>query len=179
MDDMFPYVQWFATRDTRTSLYHWALEFCGLDGTNFFRADDPVFRNAPEIECRCLIVPCSEFDAAQAGVKEAILWEKTGNPPKKPQFVKLHFDPWKLGLCCEFMGGPPYCEGHPGNSDEWPEEGQPSWIGIEHDGDAAVRFPCPKCGARGRAEYRHIGRKATCSRCKHSFRILVDRTVEG
>lgn len=38
--------------------------------------------------CRCLVIPLTVDDAAARGVKEAIRWRDTGEPPARPQFVK-------------------------------------------------------------------------------------------
>lgn len=86
----FPYVAWYATRDTRVRPDHRAMETAGLDGTNVFRADDPALLAVwPPAgwNCRCKVVLLTLEDAAARGVREAIAWLASGLPPARPQFV--------------------------------------------------------------------------------------------
>jgi len=88
--DAFPYVLYNAIHDGRVRPEHLALEHCGLNGTAVYRADDPVIRKhwPPwEWNCRCVCVFLSVRDAAARGVREAISWLRTGQPPDYPEYV--------------------------------------------------------------------------------------------
>jgi hypothetical protein len=50
--------------------------------TGFVVADSLLVSN-----CRCLLIPRTIEDAADAGVKEAKLWLRTGTPPARPAFT--------------------------------------------------------------------------------------------
>ncbi|HYH66843.1 MAG TPA: phage minor head protein [Urbifossiella sp.] len=89
--DEFPYLEYSATHDGRVRAEHLALEKMGLDGTAVYRRDDPIWqRFYPPWgwQCRCVVIPLSVEDAAARGVKEAIRWRDTGEPPRRPQWVK-------------------------------------------------------------------------------------------
>lgn len=89
--DEFPYLEYSATHDGRVRAEHLALEKMGLDGTPVYRRDDPVWRRFYPPwgwQCRCIVIPLSVEDAAARGVREAIRWRDTGEPPRRPQFVK-------------------------------------------------------------------------------------------
>lgn len=98
--DEFPYFQYHATLDSRVRIEHKAFEVhvdefegspWGLDGTNVYRSDDPVwdaFFPPWSWNCRCMVIPIPREAAAQAGVKEAIRWVETGMKPANPQYVK-------------------------------------------------------------------------------------------
>lgn len=86
----FPYLEWSATHDSRVRPDHLAMETAGLDGTGVYRADDPVWDWAyPPAgwNCRCVVIPTTVEQAAEAGVKEARLWLESGRPPAVPAFV--------------------------------------------------------------------------------------------
>jgi hypothetical protein len=54
--DAFPYRQYWATTDQRTRPEHRALERMGIQGTNIYRADDPVFRRfRPPWDFNCVL----------------------------------------------------------------------------------------------------------------------------
>lgn len=75
--DAFPYVMRSATRDARVREQHWAMESLGLNGTNIYRVDDPVwqkFRAPWSYNCRCRDTFFSVEQAAKKGVKEAEAW---------------------------------------------------------------------------------------------------------
>lgn len=77
VSDAFPYVVYSATMDARVRPEHWALESHGLDGTNFYRYDDPTFKKFMPpwgFQCRCRWTPQSVEQAAKKGVKEAEAW---------------------------------------------------------------------------------------------------------
>jgi SPP1 gp7 family putative phage head morphogenesis protein len=75
--DAFPYRQYWATTDQRVRKTHIALETLGLQGTNIYRADDPVwqkFRPPWEFNCRCSWNPVTVEQAARKGITEAQEW---------------------------------------------------------------------------------------------------------
>lgn len=75
--DGLPYRAYNATTDQRVREEHIALETLGLDGTNIYRADDPVwkiFRPPWSWNCRCDWSPVSVRQAARRGVTEAAEW---------------------------------------------------------------------------------------------------------
>lgn len=75
--DAFPYVAYYATHDARVRDEHAELEKLGLQGTNYYRIDDPTFikfRPPWSYNCRCAWVVQSVEQAANKGVKEAIEW---------------------------------------------------------------------------------------------------------
>lgn len=94
----FPYVAYYAVHDSRTGdrikglpgPTHLMMETLGIQGTNIYRADDPVILKfwAPwRWNCRCQCVLISIEDAAAAGVREAKDWMRTGRPPITPTWV--------------------------------------------------------------------------------------------
>jgi DNA-directed RNA polymerase subunit RPC12/RpoP len=93
----FPYLSFNPIHDDRTPETHLALEHFGLNGTNIFRRDDPFWRKfMPPLTdlCRCSVIALTIRSAAEKGVKEAQDWLKTGQPPKRPEWVKSpQFDP--------------------------------------------------------------------------------------
>ncbi len=94
--DEYPYLLYSATHDGRVRAEHLAMEKLGLDGTAVYRRDDPIwlkFYPPWGWQCRCVVIPLSVEDAAARGVKEAIRWVQTGEPPRRPQHVRpLPFD---------------------------------------------------------------------------------------
>lgn len=75
--DFFQYRAYFATSDERTRDAHRALEKLGLNGTNIYNKDDPVwqeFRAPWDYNCRCSWAPVTVRDAANRGVVEAQEW---------------------------------------------------------------------------------------------------------
>lgn len=88
--DEFPYLAYHAVHDSRVRPEHLALERHGLNGTNIYRRDDPIWeRFTPpwDYQCRCAIIPMTIEDAARAGVHEAQEWLRTGLPPSTPEWV--------------------------------------------------------------------------------------------
>jgi hypothetical protein len=86
----FPYVCWYATHDGRTRPDHLAMETAGIQRTNYYRCDDPALTPVwPPAgwNCRCVVVPMSLDQAADAGIEEAKRWRATGVPPDAPAFV--------------------------------------------------------------------------------------------
>lgn len=88
---LFPYVRWVAVHDGRVAVDHLAMETAGLDGTGVFRADDPLIRLAwppARYNCRCHVIILSVKAAAKLGVREAMEWRASGQPPLTPQWVQ-------------------------------------------------------------------------------------------
>lgn len=87
----YPYRAYFAIHDNRARPDHLALEKLGIQGTNIYRADDPVwkeFRPAWDFGCRCGWSPVSIEQAAERGIREAIEWQRTGVQPHPPAHVQ-------------------------------------------------------------------------------------------
>lgn len=87
----FPYVAYDAVHDDNTREDHLQLEQHGLDGTNVYRADDPVFRmfRPPwDFNCRCNWTPLTLQQATDAGVTEAKSWLESGVEPA-PTYVRM------------------------------------------------------------------------------------------
>lgn len=90
--DEFPYLEYSARHDDRVRPDHLALETLGLNGTAVYRRDDPIWKRfyPPWAwNCRCFVIPLSIEDAAAKGVREAIRWVKTGEPPDVPEWVTV------------------------------------------------------------------------------------------
>lgn len=88
--DAFPYRAYYAIHDDRARPEHLRLERLGLDGTNVYHKNDPVwlmFRPPWDWNCRCGWNPLSIRRAAAKGVRFAQQWLETGIEPKD-QFVK-------------------------------------------------------------------------------------------
>ena len=86
----FPYVMSEPIRDSRLSDLCRIVSKSGIQGTNVFRTDDPVwqrYRNPRHPNCRCATIPLSIADAAARGIREAVEWERTGEPPASPAWV--------------------------------------------------------------------------------------------
>ena len=86
---VFPYQAYDAIHDARARHDHLALEGLGLDGTNIYRRDDPIwdyFTPPWDYNCRCGVNLRTLEAAARAGVREAQEWVKTGKPPARPEF---------------------------------------------------------------------------------------------
>ncbi len=86
----FPYADYNAIHDDRVRENHLALENLGIDSTNVYRQDDPVFqrfRPPWDYMDRCNWNPLSIRQAAEKGVKEAQEWLRTGVEPSPPAFV--------------------------------------------------------------------------------------------
>lgn len=85
----FPYARYDAIHDGRVRADHLALETYGLNGTNIYRADDPMwhFFTPPfSFNCRCTKSFMTVKQAAKAGVREAQRWDRTGEPPENPNW---------------------------------------------------------------------------------------------
>lgn len=89
--DEFPYLEYHAVHDARVRPEHLAMETLGIQGTNIYRRDDPIwelFLPPWDYNCRCAIVPLSLEDAAAKGIREAQEWLRAGIPPARPAWVK-------------------------------------------------------------------------------------------
>lgn len=87
----FPYAAYHCIHDDRARKNHKRLEKLGIDGTNIYRIDDPVFqmfRPPWDYNDRCGWNPLTVRQAAEQGLKEAILWLETGMEPA-PTYVAM------------------------------------------------------------------------------------------
>lgn len=88
----FPYAAYEAIDDDRVRHDHLAMMRHGINGTNVYRIDDPVFRlfMPPwDYSCRCSWTPLSVEQAADRGIPEAIEWLRTGQAPERPAWVPM------------------------------------------------------------------------------------------
>lgn len=88
----FPYRARDAIHDGRVRETHLALERLGIQGTNIYRADDPVwklFRVPWDYNDRCSDTPMTVRQAAEAGIEEAQKWLETGVEPTPPAHVPM------------------------------------------------------------------------------------------
>ncbi len=93
---VLPYARYDAIRDGRVRDEHLALEKLGLNGTNVYRSDDPIWRHHTPpwgFRCRCTKTFLTIRQAAALGVREAQEWLDSGDPPTDPEFVTLPFGP--------------------------------------------------------------------------------------
>lgn len=85
----FPYQEYIAVHDDRARHDHLALETLGMNGTNVYRRDDPMwdyFLPPWDYQCRCGVNLLTIQAAARKGVREAQEWLKTGEPPTVPEW---------------------------------------------------------------------------------------------
>lgn len=88
----FPYVARDAIHDDRVREEHLALERLGIQGTNVYRVDDPVwqlFRVPWDYNDRCADTLMTVSQAAEAGIDEARQWLDTGVEPSPPAHVAM------------------------------------------------------------------------------------------
>ena len=93
--DLFPYAAYYAIHDDRVREEHLGMETRGIQGTNIYRRDDPVFqlfRPPWDYCCRCGWRAVSVREAARLGIEEAQRWLATGQPPLRPHHVEM--PPW-------------------------------------------------------------------------------------
>lgn len=86
--EVFPYARYSPIDDGRVREEHLALATLGLNGTNIYRADDPMwqwFTPPWDYNCRCGKTFMTLRQAAAAGVQEARRWLRTGVPPEVPE----------------------------------------------------------------------------------------------
>lgn len=87
--EIFPYQEYLPIHDARTRDEHLALERLGLDGTNVYRRDDPMwdlFTPPWGYQCRCGTNLLTIEAAARRGVREAQRWLSSGQAPAQPQW---------------------------------------------------------------------------------------------
>lgn len=88
----FPYAAYDSIHDDRARHDHNALDKAGIQGTNIYRADDPVFqmfRPPWDYNCRCSWTPLTVRQAAERGVEEARRWLESGVEPADPAHVPM------------------------------------------------------------------------------------------
>lgn len=88
----FPYSAYDAIHDSRVRHNHLALEKLGIQKTNIYRTDDPVFqtfRPPWDYNDRCGWTPMTVRQASEAGIEEAIKWLDTGVEPAQKAFVPM------------------------------------------------------------------------------------------
>jgi len=88
----FPYRVYDAIHDDRVRHNHLALEKLGIQGTNVYRADDPVwhlFRPPWDYNDRCSATPITVRFASEKGIKEAQEWLESGVEPANKAFVPM------------------------------------------------------------------------------------------
>lgn len=89
VEELFPYQEYLCIHDARCRPEHRELESLGLDGTNIYRRDDPMWRyfDPPWAwNCRCGTNLLTVEAAARKGVHEAQEWIRTGHPPLIPEW---------------------------------------------------------------------------------------------
>lgn len=106
VQDAFPYATIDPIGDDRVRKSHLLLRHSGLNSTNIYRIDDPVFKTFRppfDFNCRCSWGPLTVRQAADRGVLEAKLWLERGTPPSDPQHV-----PWPIYQGAPLMPNPRY-----------------------------------------------------------------------
>lgn len=88
--DEFPFEEVIVIPDSRLSEVCEAMMTSGIQGTNIYRRDDPVYRryvSPRHYQCRCNRRLLSVEQAARRGIREAVHWLQTGQPPLQPTWV--------------------------------------------------------------------------------------------
>ena len=88
----FPYAAYEAIDDDRVRHNHLKLMELGIQGTNIYRIDDPVFQTfrPPWDFCdRCSWIPMTVRMAASKGIAEALNWLETGVEPTPAAWVSM------------------------------------------------------------------------------------------
>ena len=83
--EVFPYQQYLPIYDGRVRHEHLALGKLGIDGTDVYRREDPIwdlFTPPWDYNCRCGVNLLTIDQAARLGVKEAQEWLRTGRKPE-------------------------------------------------------------------------------------------------
>lgn len=99
--EQFPYRAYRAIMDDRVRSEHLLLERLGIQGTNIYHKDDPVwrmFRPPWSWNCRCGWRPVSIREAARKGILEAQEWLETGVEPAHEFVTPPPFQPDPLWL---------------------------------------------------------------------------------
>lgn len=91
--EAFPYVWTSPIRDGRLTDLCEIVSSSGINGTQVFRRDDPVWgilKPPRHYNCRCSWFPATpKFIARNFNVPEAKKWALSGNPPANPSYVKF------------------------------------------------------------------------------------------
>jgi hypothetical protein len=90
--DGFPYATYNSIHDDRRRPEHGEMEKLGIQGTNVYRIDDPVFqlfRPPWGYNERCNWSPMTVLHAAERGIAEAKQWLASGIEPSPPAFVRM------------------------------------------------------------------------------------------
>lgn len=88
----FPYAAYESIHDDRRREEHGELEKRGINQTNVYRVEDPVFqifRPPWDHNDRCSWIPLTIQQAAERGVKEAQRWLESGVEPVSPAYVEM------------------------------------------------------------------------------------------
>ena len=88
----FPYAAYDAIHDDRVRHNHLALESLGIEKSNVYRINDPVFetfRPPWDYNDRCSWTPITIRQAAERGITEASQWLSSGVEPSPPAFVPM------------------------------------------------------------------------------------------
>lgn len=88
----FPYASIEPIHDDRARHQHVELASMGIQGTNIYRINDPVFqifRGPWSWNCRCSWIPMTVRMAASKGITEAQQWLESGIEPSPPEFVQM------------------------------------------------------------------------------------------
>ena len=90
--DLFPYMATDDIKDDRTTEYCEKMAVSGIQGTNIYRRDDPIWeelgRTPRHYNCRGGVTPMTVRKAAERGIKTAQRWRETGQPvPPEEDFV--------------------------------------------------------------------------------------------
>lgn len=117
----FPYAAYDSISDDRRRHTHGELEHLGIQGTNIYRINDPVFqtfRPPWEYGDRCSWKAMTVKQAANDGIEEAQQWLESGEEPNPPAFVEMPpFQPppefqripmsiqLAMGPIADYMGG--------------------------------------------------------------------------
>jgi uncharacterized protein (DUF983 family) len=163
IQEAFPFVKWLPCDDGRSSKEHVALATCGINGTAYFRLDDPVLsgwwdaRRKGLRPCRCTESAVYKSEAE----KLRLLFVFVNAPP---------FDPWSTDNDCELMGWGSNLtqwndrdyENHPGNPDR------------KHRLKLAtlrIHFSCPECDRTYSVSGAFAGKKTVCRTCGNELQL--------
>lgn len=95
--EVFPYQQYLPIHDGRVRHEHLELGKLGIDGTDVYRREDPIwdmFTPPWDYNCRCGVNMLTIDQAARLGVQEAKDWLATGQkPPLKSRLPFISFRP--------------------------------------------------------------------------------------
>lgn len=152
--EQFPLIKWVPVNDGRTSPEHAALASSGINGTAYYRLDDPVLagwwaaRRKGLRKCRCKTVETDKATAAKLGLPLELV------PP-------LPFDPWSAKNTCERTGPPEPEQAEVPAAEAPADEPEPA----EPEEPDMVRFRCGACGRKYRTSRLNAGKKTKCVKC--------------